>query len=217
MAKAPKQDKAADNAGAKAAPAKSAKKPAAPQAAPVNHTTDKFGLALLILVLVLAIGCLVVWGKAGVARAGIDMFGMFQDTGAEYDLKSSQAKLLSYSATGMIGGDPTVTDTVLINQGRINGVHVGDVFVPSGGSKAENIFAEFCVTSVQDSTCIAIVKTNLDLASGAAAKDGEVVPAGDNKNDVVMARVSSVYPAESTTLERKWAAQTTRKLAVARQ
>jgi hypothetical protein len=167
----------------KAPAAARAPKPAAP------NITDKFGLLLLVLVLLMLVGNFVVWGMAGWQRNGVTLFnsGMFAETAAEYDARVPQARVISYQSTGIFGRLPGQVDMAVINRGSADGVRVGDVFTPLGLDG--KYFAQFSVTDVAEASCTAVIATNLLLEQDSPAGTAGLL-------------VNEVKP-DSTPLERK--------------
>jgi hypothetical protein len=192
-------------AGGKGKPAKlptkgKGPKPGAGAPPPGQAVTDKFGLMLLILVAVLLIANLVVWNAASVNRAGISLLGTGMGIPAtvEYNSQVPQGKLMSYAASGRIGQRPGQIDTAIIDRGRLDGVRVGDVFVPSQTDfDTQKHFVEFAVYEVDDSSCRAWVITNMSLDQ--TSDDAETVRVVD--------RVKT-----ETTVRRNWADQRVRSV-----
>jgi len=185
-------------AKSKPAPSPAAKDKARPAqaAAPAPNVSDKFGVLLLALVAIMLIANVVVWGMAGAKRNGVSLFGTgaFLPTAAEYDAASQQARVMSYASTGFLGREAGDVDSAVINQGRRDGVRVGDVFVPSGLDP--KFFVEFTVIKVGESSSVATIVTNMNLSQITDAQATGVL-------------VNEVKP-EATAITRNWAGQKVR-------
>lgn len=181
---------------AKSTPAAKEKAPARPAKPAAPSITDKFGVLLLVLVLLMLVGNFVVWGMAGWQRHGVTLFnsGMFSETTAEYDARVPQGRIISYLATGTVGRLPGQIDMAVINRGAADGVRVGDVFTPQ--SIDGKYFAQFSVTDVSEASCVAVVVTNLLL--------------DQQSNDPAAGLLVNEVKVDSTPLERKAAKQEVR-------
>ncbi|MCK6438847.1 MAG: hypothetical protein L6Q71_01440 [Planctomycetes bacterium] len=111
--------------------------------------TDKFGIALLSLVLLLLIANIFVWDKAG---AGVDFTMMNRKTAQEYNLAiSPSAKIVAYESRGVLAKMPGEVDTVLLDKGYRQGVKKGDIFRSEKFLGNNDQFVEFSVFEVGDS------------------------------------------------------------------
>ena len=148
--KAPKAEKAPK---AKKEPKAKAPKPAKKKPTQVAQT-DKFGIALLSLVLIMLIANFMVWDSVG-ARVDQTLFN--RPTNTEYGNRiSPNPEVIAYESRGVLAKRRGEVDVVVLNKGARDGVQLGDIFrsesYPSGGDEAD-VFVEFSVMELNDSFC----------------------------------------------------------------
>ncbi len=173
-------------------PAKSRPKPKLK--AKQTKQLDKFGLALVVLVILLLIANLLVFNQVG-KRVDAAVFG--KQTQENYDQPGVQASLIAYEARNILGRQPGEVDTILFDKGFRDGVKRGDVFMPQL-KLPEGSHIEFVVDEVYSNQARAWILLGTEWDDRPFLRLQEEV-------------IAQTIPT-GTTLKRRWADQEVRKL-----